>query len=81
MSIGVLGLYIAYVTPVYLRLRAGDSFKPGPWTLGSKYRWLNPIAVVWVIIASIFFSLPFYARRRCSGTTRSTGTRSTSRRW
>ncbi len=33
-AIGVIGLYIAYVIPVYLRLRAGDKFKPGPWTLG-----------------------------------------------
>ena len=41
VSIAVIGLYIAYVTPVYLRLRAGDNFKPGSWTLGAKYRWLN----------------------------------------
>ncbi len=30
-SIAVIGLYIAYVIPSYLRLRAGDSFSPGPW--------------------------------------------------
>ena len=29
VSVSVIGLYIAYVTPVYLRLRAGDRFKPG----------------------------------------------------
>jgi amino acid transporter len=34
VSISVIGLYIAYVAPVYLRLRAGDSFVPGGWTLG-----------------------------------------------
>ena len=34
VSISVIGLYIAYVTPVYLRLRAGDAFEPGAWTLG-----------------------------------------------
>ena len=60
VSIGVLGLYIAYVIPVYLRWRKGDSFKPGAWNLGDKYKWLNPIAVVWVIITSIYFMLPFY---------------------
>ena len=49
VSIGVLGLYSAYVIPVYLRWRKGDSFKPGSWTLGAKYKWLNPIAVGWVI--------------------------------
>ena len=29
VSIAVVALYIAYVTPVYLRLRAGDNFEPG----------------------------------------------------
>ena len=48
VSIAVIGLYIAYVTPVYLRLRAGDSFQPGSWTLGAKYKWMNKIAVGWV---------------------------------
>jgi amino acid transporter len=60
VSIGVIGLYLAYVTPVYLRWRKGDDFKPGAWTLGRKYRWVNPIAVAWVGITSIYFCLPFY---------------------
>ena len=60
VSIGVLGLYIAYVIPVYLRWRAGSKFRPGAWNLGNKWRWLNPIAVAWVIITSIYFMLPFY---------------------
>jgi len=60
VSIGVIGLYIAYVMPVYLRWRAGDSFKQGAWNLGNRWRWLNPIAVAWVIITSIYFCLPFY---------------------
>jgi predicted ferric reductase len=60
VSIGVLGLYIAYVIPVYLRWRKGDAFKQGAWNLGNKWKWLNPIAVVWVILTSIYFCLPFY---------------------
>ena len=59
VSISVVALYIAYVTPVYLRLRAGDNFEPGVWTLGGKYRWINTIAVVWVGLCVIIFSLPF----------------------
>ncbi len=55
----MVGLYIAYVTPVYLRLRAGDNFTPGAWTLGAKYKWVNTIAVVWVGLCVIIFSLPF----------------------
>ncbi|MCD6727536.1 MAG: amino acid permease [Solirubrobacteraceae bacterium] len=59
VSIAVIGLYIAYVTPTFLRWRAGDSFVRGPWHLGNKYKWLNPFAFVWVIICVIIFSLPF----------------------
>jgi amino acid transporter len=58
VSITVIGLYIAYVIPVYLRWRAGDSFVPGPWTLGRKYKWVNPAAVLWVAICVVIFSLP-----------------------
>ena len=48
VSITSIGLYIAYVMPIYLRWRMGDAFEPGAWKLGSKYRWINPVAVVWV---------------------------------
>jgi amino acid permease (GABA permease) len=57
-SIAVIGLYIAYVTPTFLRLRQGASFQRGPWHLG---RWSAPIgiiAVVWVIFITILFMLP-----------------------
>ena len=30
VSIAVIGLYIAYVIPIYLRWRKGDAFEPGP---------------------------------------------------
>jgi amino acid transporter len=59
VSITVIGLYIAYVMPVYLRWRKGDEWEPGPWNLGQKYKWVNPIAVVWVAISVVIFSLPF----------------------
>ena len=59
VSICVIGLYIAYVMPVYLRWRMGDAFQPGPWTLGRKYRWINPAAIIWVAICVIIFCLPF----------------------
>jgi len=59
VSIGTVGLYIAYIIPIYLRLRAGDSFKAGSWTLGKKYKWVNTIAVVWVVIGVVYFALPF----------------------
>lgn len=58
VSIAVIGLYIAYTIPVFLRWRQGDKFQAGPWTLGRKYRWLNPIAFVWVAICVVIFCLP-----------------------
>jgi amino acid transporter len=60
VSIGVIGLYLAYVIPIFLRWRAGDSFVPGPWTLGNKYKWMAPIAVVEVLIVVVlYFNAPF----------------------
>jgi amino acid transporter len=58
VSIATIGLYIAYVIPVWLRWRKGDAFEPGPWTLGRKYKWVNPAAVLWVAICVVIFSLP-----------------------
>jgi amino acid transporter len=57
-SISVIGLYIAYTIPVFLRWRMGAGFEPGPWTLGSKYKWINPIAFVWVALCVVIFCLP-----------------------
>jgi len=57
-SIAVIGLYIAYGVPIYLRWRAGDSFEPGAWSLGKHYKWINPIAVVWIVFIVILFLLP-----------------------
>ena len=58
VSIAVIGLYIAYVIPIYLRWRRGDAFEPGPWNLGHKYKWMNPFAAVWVAIITVIFILP-----------------------
>jgi len=57
-SIAVIGLYIAYVLPTFLRLRQGENFQRGPWHLG---RWSRPIgitAVIWVAFITILFMLP-----------------------
>ncbi len=57
-SIATIGLYIAYVTPTYLRLRQGESFKRGPWHLGRWSYVVGWIAVTWVAIITILFMLP-----------------------
>ncbi len=58
-SISVIGLYIAYTIPVFLRWRMKHQFNPGSWTLGAKYKWINPAAFIWVGICVIIFCLPF----------------------
>jgi amino acid transporter len=58
VSICVIGLYIAYSIPIFLRWRMRDRFEAGPWTLGRKYRWVNPIAFTWVGLCVIIFCLP-----------------------
>ncbi|HKZ15590.1 MAG TPA: amino acid permease [Solirubrobacterales bacterium] len=59
VSITVIGLYIAYVIPIFLRWRKGAAFQTGPWNNGRKYKWMNSFATIWVIIITIIFCLPF----------------------
>jgi amino acid transporter len=58
-SICTVGLYLAYIIPVYLRLRAGDSFQPGPWTLGRHYKWVNAGAILFVLLVVYSLDIPF----------------------
>lgn len=58
VSVNVVGLFLAYAVPIFLRLRLGDAFQPGPWHLG---RWGRPIgwlAVIWILLSSVLFMLP-----------------------
>jgi amino acid transporter len=57
-SVATIGLYVAYIIPIYLRFRAGDEFETGPWNLGPRYRIINIIAMVWVGFICILFILP-----------------------
>ena len=59
VSITVIGLYIAYVIPIYLRWRKGDDFEAGPWNNGRKYKWMNAFSTFWVGLITIIFCLPF----------------------
>ena len=59
VSVAVIGLYLAFAIPIFLRWRMGDTFEPGSWTLGSKYKWMNIVAVIEIGIVSILFILPF----------------------
>jgi amino acid transporter len=57
-SIAVIGLYLAFAIPIYLRWRHGENFDVGSWNNGSKYKWMNPIAVAEILIVSIVLMLP-----------------------
>jgi hypothetical protein len=60
-AIAVIGLYIAFVIPVYLRWRKGDSWdEPRAWTLGKHYKWIDPLSIVWVGLITIIFVIPLY---------------------
>jgi amino acid transporter len=58
-GICVVGLYIAYVIPVFLRLRNPD-FVQGEWNLRGYSQIVGWTAVVWVVFVSIYFFSPFY---------------------
>src|SRR4051812_4364007 len=58
-SIAVIGLYLAFAIPIYLRWRHGENFDVGSWNNGNKYKWMNPIAVAEIVIVSIYLMLPF----------------------
>jgi len=57
-SIAVIGLYVAYIAPVFLRLRAGDKFQEGPWNLGRWSRPIGIVATIWVAFIFVLFMLP-----------------------
>ena len=58
-GICTVGLYLAYIIPVYLRLRRGDGFEPGPWNLGGRYRIVNILAIIFVVLVVFSLNLPY----------------------
>ena len=59
VSVAVIGLFLSFSVPIWLRWRAGDSFQQGPWNLGTKWKWMAPIAFIEIVIVSVYFILPF----------------------
>ena len=57
-SIATIGLYLAYGMPIFLRLRQGDAWEPGEWTLGRWYRPIGTIACLWIAFIAVLFILP-----------------------
>ncbi|ARZ71937.1 amino acid permease [Streptomyces albireticuli] len=57
VSVNVVGLFLAYGVPIFLRLRL-DDFQPGPWNLGRYGKLVAGIAVTWIVISNVLFMLP-----------------------
>ncbi|MFD9793764.1 amino acid permease [Streptomyces sp. NPDC059070] len=58
VAINVIGITPAYAIPIYLRLRKGRAFEPGPWNLGRWSGVVGTVAVVWVAFVTVVFCLP-----------------------
>ena len=72
-AIAVIGLYVAFILPVWLRWRKGDTWdEPRAWSLGKHYKWIDPLSVLWVAFITIIFILPLY-KSAFPGRTTSTG--------
>jgi amino acid transporter len=57
-SIAVIGLFLAYIIPVYLRWRIGSAFQRGPWHLGGWSPIINMVSMAWVAFICVLFMLP-----------------------
>jgi hypothetical protein len=60
VSVAVIGLYLAFAIPIFLRWRHGDKFEAGAWNNARKYKWMHLVAVAEIVIISIYFILPLY---------------------
>ncbi len=64
-SISTIALYLAYGVPIYLNVRnrrtgRGEhvSAANAIWNLGRHARWINIVALVWIAVLALVFSLP-----------------------
>jgi len=58
-GICTVGLYLAYILPVILRLRAGDRSETGPWNIGRRYKLVNGLAIFFVVLVVYALDLPY----------------------
>ena len=59
ISICVIGLFVCFAIPIYLRWRMGDEFEPAEaWNIGRHWKWMNPIAVIWIAFICFIGLMP-----------------------
>jgi len=62
VATAVIGLYIAYLLPVFLRRINSKAFIPGPYVLNKTLSFVvGWIAIVWVVFICIILLLPAYS--------------------
>ena len=58
-GICVVGLYISYAIPIYLRLRNPD-FEVGPWNLKGKHKLVGWVSLAWIAVITVLFFWPLF---------------------
>jgi amino acid transporter len=58
-GICVIGLYIAYAIPIYLRLTNPD-FQTGPWNLKGHHKIVGWTSIIWIGFITILFFAPLF---------------------
>ena len=58
-GICVIGLYIAYAIPIYLRLKNPD-FEVGPWNLKGYHKLVGWTSIAWIGFITILFFSPLF---------------------
>ncbi|MBW8800055.1 MAG: amino acid permease [Streptomyces sp.] len=66
-AINAVGMIPAYGIPVFLALKKGRHYQPGPWSLGRMRRPIAVVAVSYVVLITAVFCLP--QSRPINGTT------------
>jgi amino acid transporter len=58
VSIGVIGLYWCFAIPIWQRLKMGDAFERGGWTLGSRYKIVSILALFDILLVTVVAFMP-----------------------
>ena len=57
-SIATIGLYISYGIPIALALIFPRNYKRGPFCLGRYSKYIQVVAILWIVFIAIVFCLP-----------------------
>ncbi|MBI5089624.1 MAG: amino acid permease [Actinobacteria bacterium] len=58
-GICVIGLYLAYAIPIYLRL-TNPSFETGPWNLKGYHKVVGWASIIWIGFITVLFFAPLF---------------------